>query len=88
MEVGISLPLAHSIPANTILHDGLYLPAFNRFPSAGDGDSFKPLADYVQSPGLKFGIHIVRTIPREGHMADKRHVDRGCASEGAAVSGR
>jgi hypothetical protein len=26
--------------------------------------SFKPLADYVHSQGLKFGIHIVRGIPR------------------------
>jgi hypothetical protein len=29
-----------------------------------DDTSFKPLADWVHSQGLKFGIHIVRGIPR------------------------
>lgn len=41
------------------------LPAENRFPSAKDGAGFKPLADYVHSLGLKFGIHIMRGIPRQ-----------------------
>lgn len=41
------------------------IPAVNRFPSAKDGAGFKPLADYVHSLGLKFGIHIMRGIPRE-----------------------
>ena len=35
---------------------GRYLPAENRFPSAAGGAGFKPLADYVHSKGLKFGI--------------------------------
>jgi alpha-galactosidase len=43
---------------------GRLLPATNRFPSAADGQGFKPLADYVHSLGLKFGIHIMRGIPR------------------------
>jgi len=43
---------------------GRYLPAVNRFPSAADGKGFKPLADYVHSLGLKFGIHIMRGIPK------------------------
>ena len=41
---------------------GRFLPATNKFPSAANG-SFKPLADYVHSKGLKFGIHIMRGIP-------------------------
>ncbi|TCN26564.1 glycoside hydrolase family 27 protein [Mesobacillus foraminis] len=41
------------------------VPAVNRFPSAADGKGFKPLADYVHSLGLKFGIHIMRGIPRQ-----------------------
>src|SRR5947209_6933884 len=45
---------------------GRLLPAVNRFPSAANGAGFKPLADYVHSLGLKFGIHIIRGIPREG----------------------
>ncbi|WP_058302988.1 glycoside hydrolase family 27 protein [Gorillibacterium timonense] len=41
------------------------IPAVNRFPSATGGQGFKPLADYVHSLGLKFGIHIMRGIPRQ-----------------------
>src|SRR2546421_10326422 len=44
---------------------GRYTPAVNRFPSAANGAGFKPLADYVHSLGLKFGIHILRGIPKE-----------------------
>ena len=40
------------------------IPAPNRFPSSANGAGFKPLADYVHSLGLKFGIHIMRGIPR------------------------
>lgn len=40
------------------------LPCPDRFPSSADGAGFKPLADYVHSLGLKFGIHIMRGIPR------------------------
>lgn len=40
------------------------LPDVERFPSAADGKGFQPLADYVHSLGLKFGIHIIRGIPR------------------------
>lgn len=40
---------------------GRYLPAANKFPSARG--SFKYLADYVHSKGLKFGLHIQRGIP-------------------------
>jgi alpha-galactosidase len=42
---------------------GRLMPAVNRFPSAANGAGFKPLADYVHSKGLKFGIHIMRGIP-------------------------
>ena len=43
---------------------GRYQPAVNRFPSSAGGKGFGPLADYVHSLGLKFGIHIMRGIPR------------------------
>ena len=45
--------------------DGRYVPTVNRFPSAKENAGMKPLADYVHSLGLKFGIHIIRGIPRE-----------------------
>ncbi len=41
------------------------MPAPNRFPSASDGKGFKPIADEIHSLGLKFGIHIMRGIPRQ-----------------------
>jgi hypothetical protein len=44
---------------------GRLAPALNRFPSAAGGQGFKPLADYVHGLGLKFGIHIMRGIPRQ-----------------------
>lgn len=44
---------------------GRFLPAVNTFPSAAHEAGFKPLADFVHSLGLKFGIHILRGIPRE-----------------------
>lgn len=43
---------------------GRYYPAVNRFPSAAGGKGFKPLADYIHSKGLKFGIHIMRGVPK------------------------
>ena len=40
------------------------LPDPERFPSSRDGAGFGPLADYVHSLGLKFGVHSMRAIPR------------------------
>jgi len=44
---------------------GRLIPAPNRFPSSVNGAGFKPLSDYIHSLGLKFGIHIMRGIPRQ-----------------------
>ena len=44
---------------------GRVVPAVNRFPSAANGSGFTHLAAYVHAKGLKFGIHIMRGIPRE-----------------------
>ena len=69
---------------------GRLTPAVNRFPSAAEGKGFKPLADYVHSKGLKFGIHIMRGIPRQAvernlpikgtayHAADVAEKDNAC----------
>ena len=43
---------------------GRLMPAVNRFSSSTNGKGFKPLADYIHSKGLKFGIHIMRGIPK------------------------
>jgi alpha-galactosidase len=69
---------------------GRLLPAVNRFPSSRNRAGFKPLADYVHSKGLKFGIHIMRGIPRSAvannlpilgssyRAADIADQDNGC----------
>ncbi len=47
--------------------NGRYIPVPERFPSAlvnGSNTGFAALSAYVHSRGLKFGIHIVRGIPR------------------------
>jgi hypothetical protein len=49
---------------------GRLIPAVNRFPSSADGRGFKPLADYIHGMGLKFGIHIMRGIPRRAVKAN------------------
>lgn len=41
------------------------IPAVNRFPSSADGVGFKAIADKIHAMGLKFGIHIMRGIPRQ-----------------------
>jgi hypothetical protein len=43
---------------------GRQLPETARFPSSVGGAGFKPLADYVHGLGLRFGIHLMRGIPR------------------------
>jgi len=45
--------------------NGRLVPALKLFPSAAGGAGFKPLADWVHAHGLKFGIHIMRGIPKE-----------------------
>ncbi len=50
--------------------NGRLVPAVNRFPSAANGQGFKAIAAYVHSKGLKFGIHILRGIPRQAVAAN------------------
>ncbi len=45
--------------------NGRPMPAVNRFPSAADGQGFKSLADRIHAMGLKFGIHMMRGVPRQ-----------------------
>lgn len=50
---------------------GRLIPAVNRFPSSAGGRGFKPLADYIHARGLKFGIHIMRGVPRRSPLAER-----------------
>ncbi len=43
---------------------GRLIPCLDKFPSSVNGAGFKPLADKIHALGLKFGIHIMRGIPR------------------------
>ncbi len=69
VDIQWSQPTAENfeyIPFSELCMDeyGRLIPAENRFPSARGGAGFRPLADYVHSLGLKFGIHIMRGMPR------------------------
>jgi hypothetical protein len=78
-------------PQFTMDEHGRFWPAVNRFPSTADGKGFKPLADYIHSLGLKFGIHLMRGIPvqavrentpifgRDARAADIYSRDEQCA---------
>ncbi len=50
---------------------GRLIPAPNRFPSSADGSGFTKLAADVHAMGMKFGIHLMRGIPR---LAVKRNL--------------
>jgi hypothetical protein len=52
-------------PVYTLDEYGRLLPAVEKFPSSAGGKGFKPLADYIHSKGLKFGIHLMRGVPVE-----------------------
>lgn len=50
--------------------NGLLLPALSRFPSSAGGAGLKPLADMVHAEGLKFGVHVIRGIPKQAVEAN------------------
>ena len=63
-------PLAHSTQyrRGAVLEtdaNGRLLPATNRFPMTTGTRSFKPIADYLHAKGLRFGLHLMRGIPRQ-----------------------
>ncbi len=55
---------------------GLLVPDPVRFPSAADGRGFRTLAAWAHARGLKFGLHIVRGIPKQA-------VDRNLPIQGS-----
>lgn len=59
-------PFGANLEAKKYLYDGngLLLPTVNRFPSSTGGAGFKPLGEWVHAQGLKFGIHVIRGIPK------------------------
>jgi len=65
----LRLPDGAYVPWLSMDKWGRLLPQPNKFPSAFGGTGFKPLADYVHGKGLKFGIHVMRGIPRQAYWA-------------------
>ncbi|OAN67150.1 glycoside hydrolase family 27 protein [Sphingomonas sp. TDK1] len=51
-------------PMPTLDAFGRLLPAPNRFPSAAGGGGFTAIAKQVHALGLRFGVHLMRGIPR------------------------
>ena len=49
---------------------GRLLPDPGRFPSSKNGEGFKVLAAKIHAMGLKFGIHLMRGIPRQAVADD------------------
>lgn len=49
---------------------GRLIPDAARYPDAANGAGFRALADWLHARGLKFGIHIVRGIPRDAVAAN------------------
>jgi hypothetical protein len=72
----------YSTKPQTVMDEwGRCIPAPNRFPSAANGAGFTDIARKVHALGLKFGIHIMRGIPRLA-------VERGLPVLGASVTAR
>ena len=63
------LPDGSMVPWLTMDEWGRLTPHEHKFPSAFGGRGFKPLCDYVHALGLKFGIHVMRGIPRQAVWA-------------------
>lgn len=64
--------------------NGRFIPVPARFPSAlekGKNTGFKQIADWIHSKGLKFGVHVIRGIPRESVL-------RNLPIEGSAFNAR
>jgi alpha-galactosidase len=73
IDEGWYIPNPEDKPQDYKFHlndDSQFFPAPTRFSSAANGAGFRPLADYTHSWGLKFGIHIIRGIPREAVFRD------------------
>lgn len=64
-EPGARSARYHAFAPLALDANGRPQPAPNRFPSAAGGRGFAPLAERVHRMGLRFGVHILRGIPRQ-----------------------
>jgi len=61
-----------------------YVPVENRFPSAANGAGFGPLSKRVHDAGLKFGIHVIRGIPKQAVAQHMKIADSPFSAADAA----
>ncbi len=58
-------------PTEVVMDEwGRFTPHAGKFPSASGGKGFRPLADRIHRSGLKFGLHLMRGIPRKAVELD------------------
>ena len=60
------------------------IPAENRFPSAAGGKGFSVIAEQIHAMGLKFGVHLLRGIPRQAVHSGAKTVTGVLAKDIAA----
>lgn len=68
--------------------NGRFLPDPGRFPSAANGVGFRALAQQIHDMGLKFGIHIMRGIPRKTYNANTTIANSTSTAQQAGDTGR
>jgi len=73
-----------SKPNYSIDEFGRLLPDPVKFPSSINGKGFKPLADYIHSLGLKFGVHLLRGIPWQA--ADNNMTIKGTTIKASTIA--
>jgi len=71
-------------PNYSIDEFGRLLPDPVKFPSSINGKGFKPLADYIHSLGLKFGVHLLRGIPWQA--ADNNMTIKGTTIKASTIA--
>jgi hypothetical protein len=74
-------------PEQTIDSNGRWLPSKSKYPGAIGADGFKYLAAQVHALGLKFGIHLMRGIPRKTFTANSPVADSTFTASQAGNSG-
>lgn len=61
------------------------IPAENRFPSSKGGKGFSVIAEKIHAMGLKFGIHIMRGIPRQAVYENRKIMCDGVSARDIAA---
>ncbi len=73
-------------PEKTTDSNGRWLPSKSKYPNANGPDGFKPLAAQVHALGLKFGIHLMRGVPRKSFTANAPVADSNFTASQAGDS--